>query len=253
VGSALSNGVVSLGDGGTATLTFKNPIRNGNGWDFAVFENSFLDSFLELAFVEVSSDGNKFVRFPSESLSDTLKQTTAFGYTKPEKVNNLAGKYIAGYGTPFDLEELKDSVGIDINSIKFVRIRDVVGSINTKYATRDTKGRKINDPWPTRFPSSGFDLDAIGVIHENLSAKTHSWYSTSSIKIWPNPVDNDCIHVESNGQSQAALYNLLGNRIRTFFIADGENLIHIGVPPGMYFIVFTNTQKEIYSIAINVQ
>ena len=35
------NGVVSLGDGGSAILTFSSPIINGNGPDFAVFENAF--------------------------------------------------------------------------------------------------------------------------------------------------------------------------------------------------------------------
>ncbi|MFN6048554.1 MAG: T9SS C-terminal target domain-containing protein, partial [Bacteroidota bacterium] len=54
-GPAASNGVVSLGDGGIATLTFDPPITNGDGFDFAVFENTFLDTFLELAFVEVST------------------------------------------------------------------------------------------------------------------------------------------------------------------------------------------------------
>ncbi|MEM1001677.1 MAG: T9SS C-terminal target domain-containing protein, partial [Bacteroidota bacterium] len=52
-----TNTPVSLGDGGIATLTFDTPISDGPGFDFAVFENSFNDTFLELAFVEVSSDG----------------------------------------------------------------------------------------------------------------------------------------------------------------------------------------------------
>ena len=43
------NGVVSLGDGGSAILTFSSPIINGNGPDFAVFENAFDNTFLELA------------------------------------------------------------------------------------------------------------------------------------------------------------------------------------------------------------
>ena len=38
--------IVSLGDGGMATLTFDYPIRNGEGFDFAVFENSFDGIFL---------------------------------------------------------------------------------------------------------------------------------------------------------------------------------------------------------------
>ena len=35
------NGIVSLGDGGYAVLSFERPIKNGPGWDFAIFENSF--------------------------------------------------------------------------------------------------------------------------------------------------------------------------------------------------------------------
>ena len=42
LGMADGISVVSLGDGGSATLTFDNPVTNGPGWDFAVFENSFL-------------------------------------------------------------------------------------------------------------------------------------------------------------------------------------------------------------------
>src|ERR1700744_4168377 len=57
------NSVVSLGDSGVAVLTFAAPIIDGPGPDFAVFENGFANpandsqAFLELAFVEVSSDG----------------------------------------------------------------------------------------------------------------------------------------------------------------------------------------------------
>ncbi|KXK45015.1 MAG: cell surface protein, partial [Bacteroidetes bacterium OLB10] len=37
LGMADGLSVVSLGDGGSATLTFDNPVTNGPGWDFAVF------------------------------------------------------------------------------------------------------------------------------------------------------------------------------------------------------------------------
>ena len=57
--------VVSLGDGGSATLTFAQPLADVPGPDFAVFENAFNGAFLELAHVEVSSDGVNFFRFPS--------------------------------------------------------------------------------------------------------------------------------------------------------------------------------------------
>src|ERR1035437_1398731 len=48
------NGVVSLGDAGIAICTFSQPITDAPGYDFAVFENSFSDDYLEFAFVEVS-------------------------------------------------------------------------------------------------------------------------------------------------------------------------------------------------------
>ena len=77
----------------------------------------------------------------------------------------IAGKFELNYGVPFDLEELADSSNIDIDEITHIRVIDVVGSINTEYASYDALGNIINDPWPTNFPSSGFDLDAVAVIH----------------------------------------------------------------------------------------
>ena len=79
----------------------------------------------------------------------------------------MAGKFKQGYGTPFDLEDVIDSIGINLDSINFVRITDVVGSINTSFATYDSQGNIINDPYPTPFGSCGFDLDAVAVINEN--------------------------------------------------------------------------------------
>lgn len=179
------NDVVSLGDGGFAVLSFAHPIINGPGWDFAIFENSFDGQYLELAFVEVSSDGVNFARFPAHSLSSTQSQIQAFGTLDPTKINNLAGKYKAGYGTPFDLEELSFLSSVNVNAITHIRIIDVVGSIDTNYASFDTAGNIINDPWPTIFPSSGFDLDAVGVIHSALSIGDNS--KEIKISLYPNP------------------------------------------------------------------
>jgi hypothetical protein len=236
-GPALQNGVISLGDGGRATLEFPSPIIDGQGWDFAVFENTFLDTFLELAFVEVSTNGTRYVRFPSSSLTDTLKQTGAFGYTRPEKVNNLAGKYISGYGTPFDLNELKDSVEVDINNIRFVRVVDVVGSLQNAFCSRDAAGRKINDPWPTRFISGGFDLDAVGVIHQKWPLRTNGTYPKTGFELFPNPVKDGLLNVQSAEQGLLFLYDLSGREIVHFNIQKGQNGVKIDIPTGMYFVV----------------
>ena len=161
------NPVVSLGDGGHITLSFATPITNGPGADFAVFENGFADNFLELAFVEVSSDGTNFFRFPSHSLTSTATQVASFGTLDTTNIDGLAGKYRASFGTPFDLSLLANvSSLLDINNITEVRIVDVVGSIDPAFGTKDSDGNLINDPWPTGFPSGGFDLDAVGVLNQ---------------------------------------------------------------------------------------
>lgn len=166
--------VVSLGDGGSITLTFGHSIANGGGFDFAVYENAFNNTFLELAFVAVSTDGTHFVTFPSTSLTPTSSQVNGddgagpFGAVDPTNINNLAGKYRAGFGTPFDLADLTNQPNaqfLDFNHVNYVRVTDVIGDINAPYATMDSFGHVINDPWPTPYPSSGFDLDAVAVLN----------------------------------------------------------------------------------------
>lgn len=152
--------IVTLGNGGRMTLFFPHPIRNGPGADFAVFENSFNHTFLELAFVEVSSDGVNYYRFPA--ISDTVEPAGGFGGIDATEIHNLAGKYRGGFGTPFDLAEILDAPLLDKGNVRFVRIVDIIGN----GTTTDSRGKPIYDPWPVE-GSGGFDLDAIGVIHQN--------------------------------------------------------------------------------------
>lgn len=159
--------VVSLGDGGQITVSFLHAITDGPGADFAIFENGVTDTFLELGFVEVSSNGADFFRFNSVSLTQTDTQIGSFGALDATNLSNLAGKYRAGFGTPFDLAELSGvSPLLDISHVRYVRIIDVVGSIDPAYATFDSQGHKVNDLWPTAFSSGGFDLDAVGVLNQ---------------------------------------------------------------------------------------
>jgi len=180
------NSVVSLGDAGEAVVYFEYPVTNGPGWDFAVFENAFDDTFLELAFVEVSSDSVNFYRFPSVSLTQTAEQIDTFGDVYAEKIYDLAGKYRVLYGTPFDLEELKNEPGLDVNNIVAIKLIDVVGSISDIYARYDSRMNKINDPWPTPFNTGGFDLDAVGVIHNTINNGV-VLTDVKEIKVYPNP------------------------------------------------------------------
>jgi len=189
--------VVSLGDGGYAICTFQNDLYDGSGYDFAVFENSFDGNYLEFGFVEVSSDGINFFRFPATSNTQDTSQTGPFADSDATKVNNLAGKYIVQYGTPFDLSEMQGISGLDINHITHVKIVDVVGSINATYATHDKNNNKVNDPWPTPYASCGFDLDAVGVINQQTGNAIKEINDNSFISVYPNPANSN-LHVRLN-------------------------------------------------------
>ncbi len=174
------NNIVSLGDGGEAVITFNHPIINGQGADFAIFENGFLEqtgsetAFLEFAFVEVSTDGVEYIRFPSVSETPSNTQISSFGFINARNIYNLAGKYIVDYGTPFDLDDLTTLISnttVNLNEINYIKLIDVIGTINTTFASYDDNNDIINDPYPTSFNSGGFDLNAIGVIHNNITNK----------------------------------------------------------------------------------
>ncbi len=159
--------VVTLGNGGSMTLTFDAPITDGDGWDFAVYENGFAgDVFLELGFVEVSSDGTHFARFDSAFQSTVTPSANASG--SAAQIGGLAGTYTVGDGTPFDLTALRNSPlvkggTVDLTAIKYVRIVDIVGD----GTTLDSFGRGIVDPISSG-PTAGFDLDGIAVLNQRM-------------------------------------------------------------------------------------
>jgi hypothetical protein len=203
--------VVSLGDGGSATLTFPRPIRNEAGPDFAVFENGFADNYMEFAHVEVSSDGINFVRFPSVSETPLLPQLDNFSYGDCRYVHNLAGKYRQGFGTPFDLQELEHAP--NLNFITHVRLIDVVGSTDPTFGSSDAFGNLINDSYPTEFPAGGFDLDAIAVLHElPLEIAPELAVESLQLHVFPNPTRGE-ITIQSKSGGKISLYNLLGQTL----------------------------------------
>ena len=254
---APGNGIVSLGDGGEAILTFERFIQNGPDWDFAIFENSFSNTFLELGFVEVSSNGTDYFRFPATSLTQDTIQIDAFGSVNPTDINNLAGKYRANYGTPFDLEELINEPNLDVNSISHIKIIDVVGSINNNYCNYDQYFNKINDPFPTPFPSSGFDLDAVGVINEaplDILNINHSDF-LRIIKI-----SNSCIEYRLNSnqseQFNISIFDLTGKVIfqKSEIISNkSQNIIELkSFKSGIYLLnIFTKENNYTKKFILN--
>lgn len=242
--------LLSLGDSGVAVITFNHSIFNGAGPDFAVFENAFANpvndtlAYLELAFVEVSSDGVNFVRFPASSNMQDTAQIDNFTYADARFYHNLAGKYISGYGTPFDLEELKDTPGLDVTHITHVRIVDVIGTIDPLYASRDHAGNIINDPYPSAFPSGGFDLSGVGVINSNLPPTAiREPLNALQVKVYPNPA-SEMINIVS-GSNSLLHYKLTDIRGRK--VSEGEMQNNTGIQigkqaPGLYLLHISNDE-----------
>lgn len=180
--------VLTLGVGGSVTLTFdaggrSRRIVDGPGPDLIVFENAMYVAgdptrcFGELAFVEVSTDGVRFARLPSRSL--TPAPVSPYGAINPADVTGLAGAHPtlanvdtntvdpfdppAAGGDAFDLAELADDPMVvaglvRLNDIRFVRLVDILGDGSVS----DGEGGPIYDP--TGFQNS-CDIDAISVIH----------------------------------------------------------------------------------------
>ena len=180
-----SNDVVTLGNNGSAVLTFDVPVRNNPGPDLAVFENGYNDPiFAELAFVEVATDGVNYARFPSVSL--TAEHPGEYGTIDATDVYNLAGKHVNNYdqayrGTPFDLDDLIDdplvlSGSVDLGNVQYVRIVDVYGHsdgavtddatalVDPTTGVAYTTDHVIYDGGNFGGLLEGFDLDAVGIL-----------------------------------------------------------------------------------------
>ncbi|MCB1740925.1 MAG: PEP-CTERM sorting domain-containing protein [Gammaproteobacteria bacterium] len=163
--------VVSLGRGGKMTLRFDPPIVDGSGWDFAIFENAFAvgsELFMELAWVEVSADGQVFYRFPT--FSSNRRIINRFDTMNPSGVIGFASKDVAGCGTPFDLAVFGGNLP---SPIRYVRIIDVVGDGSSTVpsfnpVTFQSDIFPLYDPYPTE-GSTGFDLDAVAVRYLDTS------------------------------------------------------------------------------------
>ncbi|MBC2594171.1 hypothetical protein H5P28_07840 [Ruficoccus amylovorans] len=167
---------------GSLTISFSKPIRNFSGADFAVFENGFVSNYntggtgiggvwAELAYVEVSSNGRDFARFPSVSLIPS--PVGPYGSVDPGNIYNLAGKHVNAYGdswgTPFDLQDLANhelvlNGTVDLDDITCVRLVDVPGSGDFL----DSLGNPIYDGWVT-WGSGGADIEAVGALGQSLS------------------------------------------------------------------------------------
>jgi len=199
-GSASASGslhVWSLGSAaaanGSIQVGFDGVIQNRAGADFIVFENAFYSPgnqtanvFGELMWVEVSSDGATFARFPGQCtvpapifglLPIPRAAVSGFAGADPTAANMYANPLLpdpflagdplvdpdAAGGTAFDLQALAGDPlvsggAVDLNAIRHVRLVDVRGD----GSTLDSFGNPIYDVTDDDVSA---ELDAIAVIH----------------------------------------------------------------------------------------
>lgn len=177
----------SLGDGGSITVSFGQGISNGPGDDFVVFENGFEweGVYMELGFVEVSSNGSDFSRLPA--LCRHTEQPGPWDTSNPADFYNLAGNFVGGTG--FDLQDLitagdaNVAAGlVDLDHIVFVRLVDVVGDVADGGATQDYLGRAVADPYPTPSESCGMDVSGVAGIHGGtVGTQQATWGTVKSL------------------------------------------------------------------------
>lgn len=172
--------VHSLGIGGELTLQIVPPIVDRPGADLIVGENPFRlsgswwQTFAEVAFVEVSSNGVDFVRFPARYFGAAVSPG-AFGTVPVGAYQNLTGQTPVLAGPPGidardvveaggDAFDLGDLVGeplvangiVDLQAIAYVRLVDVVNG-----SSLDAIGTTIFDAG-----SGSADIDCVIAIHQ---------------------------------------------------------------------------------------
>ncbi|MCR9247686.1 MAG: hypothetical protein NXI31_21885 [bacterium] len=189
--------VHSLGIAGDLTLGFSVPIVDGPGADFIVSENAFrlasnaLATFAEVVFVEVSSDGVHFARFPSRYFGPT-QQPGPFGTVPVGSYSGLAGQtpvlattpgadprdVVEAGGDAFDLADLSadplvQTGLVDLMAIDQVRLVDVVSG-----QSLDSLGMPIFDPG-----AGSADIDAVTAIHQLGSVASNGPRVTMDIRV----------------------------------------------------------------------
>ncbi|MFT5153923.1 MAG: hypothetical protein ACI841_003929, partial [Planctomycetota bacterium] len=171
--------VLSLGAGGDVTLAFDVTIADGPGADFTVFENGIAlgnSVFTELCFVEVSTNGIDFARFPTRysgpagplDVFGTLPYGTCAGMPGQMPVmSNVMTNTINPFnpvvsgGESMDLADLaNDSLVqqglVDLDAVHYIRLLDIVEGVH-----QDTLGNTI---WDNGGAFGSADVDAVAVI-----------------------------------------------------------------------------------------
>ncbi|MBZ0264832.1 T9SS type A sorting domain-containing protein [bacterium] len=191
--SANPEEILTLGTDGWIILSFEDdPIIDGDGFDFTVFENAFYFGepprvYTEAGIVSVSEDGNQWVEFPynPDTLAGLAGITPVDGAADPLNPDESGGD-------SFDLSE----IGVEL--VRYIRITDA--------------GDLVTDLGPS------FDLDAVAGLHFQVSdvPSTTPIASDFNLEVYPNPF-NSTLHVsfenELSRQFRLRILNMMGQEI----------------------------------------
>lgn len=251
----------TLGVGGVLTLELGNRCVDGIGADLLVCENPFLvgggpTSFVEACFVEVSSDGTHFARFPARYAGPPgpfLPFTgnppgwyAGFAGVHPVRANPAAGvdpqDLVNGGGDAFDLADLAGhpavlSGDVDLTDIAFVRLLDIESGGAT-----DDAGATI---WDCGIDSiSSADIDAVVAINSDANAAQGRPQVELSLDaagfLWLQASDPDGLKDFKNGLlasidgAEIPFAALLPFLVLVQFDAQGFTFVTGPVPPGAF-------------------
>jgi len=114
-----------------------------------------------------------------------------------------------------------------------------VGDLHDRFARYDSQGHKINDPWPSPYWSGGFDLDAVGVIHQRGEVTGLPTFvrSEESIRVFPNPA-NSVVNVRFVKGDDFMHFNIeLINLAGQILISSSNKQLNVsGIPNGLYIL-----------------
>ena len=224
--------ILSLGHGGEIVLKFTdNVVMNGEGVDFIVFENVFINMWtqqpwMEAGIVSVSQDGENFVQFPY----DTTTHEGLAGVTPVKSTTDPTNPEASG-ADAFDL----DVVGMDW--IRYVKITD------------------MGDLWQEGPYNGDFDLDAVVAVHSAANAPTFVDadaeaipHSFATLKNYPNPFNPQTtlqFELSCSGFTELAVFDVNGKRVKTItarnlaagvhqYVWDGTNDAGLSAASGLY-------------------
>ena len=226
--------ILSIGIGGEIIVGFKDYIiKDGEGIDFVIFENAFINPinqgiFAEPAKVSVSFDGINYTDFPFDS-------TSLIGLAGITPTNGKVdiSKYPACGGDGFDLS----TIGID--KIKYIKIKDVSEILFTL-----SEDSKYYNP---KELISGFDLDAVAGLNLELITGIEDSFPAANETIIYNEISQIIEIINPDNKNlNIQIINLSGKIIESKSISSNHQINIAPFAVGTYIIRIIDGNK-VYS------